>query len=222
MSTEHAADGDATHDGGHGPSGWRRWLFTTSHKDVGIIYLWLAVFWFIVGGTLAMLFRTELLTPDWGPFFNLNGYNALVSLHGLTMIFLVAVPVLVVGPVPDPGFVQLSGAVPVGARRSPGPRRPDFVSLTPRGRRVIPARLWTAFGRFAVGVPNVRRRVAVRGRILCESVPVIGIVVRWAVAVVRSPVRRGVARGVGGVCVGRLGVAVVGRTHCPPVGALAV
>ncbi|MFB6165485.1 MAG: cbb3-type cytochrome c oxidase subunit I [Haloarculaceae archaeon] len=91
MSAETATGDDAGHDD-HEPSGWRRWVFTTSHEDVGIIYLWLAVFWFIMGGALAMLFRTELLTPADGPLFNLNGYNALFSLHGLTMIFLVAVP----------------------------------------------------------------------------------------------------------------------------------
>ncbi|MFB6130123.1 MAG: cbb3-type cytochrome c oxidase subunit I, partial [Salinigranum sp.] len=88
MSTE-----TASHGGGHEQrTGWRRWLFTTSHKDVGIIYMWLTVWWFLVAGTAAMLFRTELLTPAWGPFFNLLGYNALVTLHGITMIFLVAVP----------------------------------------------------------------------------------------------------------------------------------
>ena len=84
---EHGVD-----DHEHSPTGWRRWLFTTSHKDVGIIYMWLTIFWFIVAGAAAMLFRTELLTPGDGPFFNLLGYNSLVTLHGLTMIFLAAVP----------------------------------------------------------------------------------------------------------------------------------
>jgi len=90
MSTATAEAGDG-HDQVE-PTGWRKWVFTTDHKRVGIIYLWLAMWWFLVAGAAAMLFRTELLTPARGPFFNLLGYNSLVTLHGITMIFLVAVP----------------------------------------------------------------------------------------------------------------------------------
>ncbi len=76
----------------HGPTGWRYWLYTTDHKVIGIIYLWHALVAFALGGLLALVFRTELaLDPD-VVLLSQSGYNASISIHGLTMIFFVILP----------------------------------------------------------------------------------------------------------------------------------
>ena len=72
----------------------RRWLFTTSHKDIGTLYLVLSLVMLFAGGLLALLIRAELFEPGMQlmrPIF----YNSLVTMHGLTMIFLVIMPALV-------------------------------------------------------------------------------------------------------------------------------
>ena len=51
---EHAHD----HDHDHGaPSGWRRWVYATNHKDIGTMYLLFSFTMLIVGGILALLIR---------------------------------------------------------------------------------------------------------------------------------------------------------------------
>jgi cytochrome c oxidase subunit 1 len=87
---DHPPEGDhGADDDHHGPEGWRYWLYTTDHKVIGIIYLWHGLFAFGLAGLVALIFRTDLAgSPDsW--FLSLNGYNALVTVHGLTMIFFV-------------------------------------------------------------------------------------------------------------------------------------
>jgi cytochrome c oxidase subunit I+III len=64
----------------------RRWLQTTNHKDIGILYLITALFFLVFGGLLALLFRIELLSPA-ADFLGESGYNQAVSLHGLLMVF---------------------------------------------------------------------------------------------------------------------------------------
>ena len=76
---------------------WRRgrvasWVTTVDHKRIGILYLWTTLVFFAVGGLLALLIRTQLLTPNEG-FMTKNSYNEAVTIHGTTMIFLVLVPV---------------------------------------------------------------------------------------------------------------------------------
>ncbi|WP_295615517.1 cbb3-type cytochrome c oxidase subunit I [Chamaesiphon sp. GL140_3_metabinner_50] len=74
---------------------WNRYLtFTTDHKEIGIQYLFVTFFFFLVGGLMAMLIRAELLTPQ----LNLLSrplYNGLFTLHGTIMIFLWVIPVQV-------------------------------------------------------------------------------------------------------------------------------
>jgi len=91
MSHETADHGDG-HDDHHGPTGWRYWLYTTDHKVIGIIYLWHAMVAFGLGGLLALTFRTDLALAADNVLLSLGGYNAAVSIHGLTMIFLVILP----------------------------------------------------------------------------------------------------------------------------------
>ncbi|MEX1062733.1 MAG: cbb3-type cytochrome c oxidase subunit I, partial [Balneolaceae bacterium] len=69
------------------------WLTTVDHKKIGLMYLVSTTIFFFAGGILAVLLRTELLTPT--PFF-LSGdaYNQIFTLHGAIMIFLFLVPVV--------------------------------------------------------------------------------------------------------------------------------
>ena len=71
---------------------WVDWVTTTDHKRIGILYLFTTVFFFLVGGVEALLMRIQLGTPD-NTFLDPNTYNALFTLHGTTMIFLVVVPI---------------------------------------------------------------------------------------------------------------------------------
>ncbi len=63
----------------------RRWLFTTNHKDVGILYFVTSIVFFFVAGTLALLMRTQLAVPA-NNFLNANEYNQAVTMHGLVML----------------------------------------------------------------------------------------------------------------------------------------
>jgi cytochrome c oxidase subunit I len=67
------------------------WLLTTDHKRIGILYLISLTFFFLVGATLGILMRLEMLTPGetiMGP----QTYNTLFTLHGIIMIFLFVIP----------------------------------------------------------------------------------------------------------------------------------
>jgi cytochrome c oxidase subunit I len=71
---------------------WIDWVTTTDHKKIGLLYLFTTAFFFLVGGVEALLMRIQLGTPD-NTFLDPNTYNALFTLHGTTMIFLVVVPI---------------------------------------------------------------------------------------------------------------------------------
>ena len=63
----------------------KRWLTTTNHKDIGILYLVAAVFFLLVGGLIAELMRAQLATPN-GNVLSATVYPEAVTLHGLIMI----------------------------------------------------------------------------------------------------------------------------------------
>ena len=67
----------------------KRWLVTTNHKDVGILYLVTSLFFLVFGGVLALLMRVQLWSPR-APGEGILGplaYNQAVSVHGMIMIF---------------------------------------------------------------------------------------------------------------------------------------
>ena len=75
----------------HAAKGLRSWLTTTDHKRIGIMYLIMIVTFFFFGATLGLLMRLELIAP--GKQFLSNGaYNRILTLHGITMIFLFIIP----------------------------------------------------------------------------------------------------------------------------------
>src|SRR5438132_13574761 len=70
------------------------WVMTTDHKKLGIMYIVTAFFFFLVGGTEALLVRTQLAVPD-GKVLSPDQYNQVFTMHGTTMIFLFVIPTLV-------------------------------------------------------------------------------------------------------------------------------
>jgi cytochrome c oxidase subunit 1 len=68
-----------------------RW--SIDHKIIGVQYIATALFFFIIGGFLAMLIRWELLTPELDFMASGEAYNTLFTIHGTVMIFLWIVPV---------------------------------------------------------------------------------------------------------------------------------
>ena len=69
-----------------------RWLTTTDHREIGILYIVFGTVAGLWGGMDAMMLRTELLTPPadiWSP----ETYNALFTTHGLTMLIFFVLPV---------------------------------------------------------------------------------------------------------------------------------
>ena len=79
------------------PTGWRRYAYSTNHKDIGTMYLVFAVCAGIVGGVLSMLMRAELMEPGLQIFSDPHTFNVLVTSHGLIMIFFVIMPAMVGG-----------------------------------------------------------------------------------------------------------------------------
>ena len=69
----------------------KSWLLTVDHKRIALLYLISITFFFIIGGTAAALFRTELLSPR-GWLFSSETYNRLFTAHGVVMVFLFLVP----------------------------------------------------------------------------------------------------------------------------------
>jgi len=67
------------------------WMTTVDHKKIGLMYLASIAFFFFIGGVLALLLRTELLTPA-QTFIDADVYNQVFTLHGAIMIFFFLVP----------------------------------------------------------------------------------------------------------------------------------
>ncbi len=67
------------------------WLTTTNHKQIGILYIVTTFLFFLLGGLLALLMRTELARPGL-QFLSKSEYNQIFTIHGTTMIFLFIAP----------------------------------------------------------------------------------------------------------------------------------
>ena len=102
----HAGPEDHSHDEHDHPRGIGRYLFSTNHKDIGVMYLWFAVIAGIIGFAMSGLMRIELENPGVTFLPLLTGgdvdaayhmFNVLVTGHGLIMVFFMVMPAMIGG-----------------------------------------------------------------------------------------------------------------------------
>ncbi|MBT5265701.1 MAG: cytochrome c oxidase subunit I [Rhodospirillaceae bacterium] len=85
-------------DHDHTPKGFvRRWLYSTNHKDIGTMYLILAIIGAFVGGGMSIYMRMELQAPGVQYMPDGQFWNVIVTAHGLIMVFFVVMPALIGG-----------------------------------------------------------------------------------------------------------------------------
>jgi cytochrome c oxidase subunit 1 len=94
------------------------WVTTVDHKRIGIMYVLYALTFFVVGGVEALLMRVQLLHPH-ADFVSPQVFNQLFTMHGTTMIFFVAMPLVF-------GFVNYLVPLMIGARDMAFPRLNAF------------------------------------------------------------------------------------------------
>ncbi|WP_246142947.1 cytochrome c oxidase subunit I [Pasteuria penetrans] len=85
-----------------------QWVTTVDHKKIGILYFLSGFFFLLVGGLEAMLMRLQLSFPGLNIFVG-DTFNQLLTMHGTTMIFLAAMPLLL-------GFMNYMVPLQIGAR----------------------------------------------------------------------------------------------------------
>jgi heme/copper-type cytochrome/quinol oxidase subunit 1 len=98
--------------------GLKGFLATVDHKRIGLRYLYTGLAFFVAGGVMALLMRLQLIGPE-QDLLDPEAYNQLFSMHGATMMFLFATPVL-------SGFGNYFVPLQIGARDMAFPRLNAF------------------------------------------------------------------------------------------------
>ncbi len=73
--------------------GWRGKLTTVNNNDIGLMFLFAAGLFFVIGGILAMMIRAQLASPR-SMFMGPELYNQVFTMHGTIMMFLFAIPLI--------------------------------------------------------------------------------------------------------------------------------
>ena len=71
--------------------GLSAWIFSTDHKRIGILYMIGIIIFLVAGMSLGFVMKTEMLSPG-KTLVDAQTYNAIFTLHGIIMIFLVIIP----------------------------------------------------------------------------------------------------------------------------------
>jgi cytochrome c oxidase subunit I len=90
------------------------WVTTTDHKKIGVMYIYTAFFFFLFGGVLALLIRTQLATAN-NAFLSPEAYDQVFTMHATIMIFLFMMPIWT-------GFGNYLVPLMIGARDMAFPR----------------------------------------------------------------------------------------------------
>ncbi|AXI08969.1 cytochrome c oxidase subunit I [Oceanobacillus zhaokaii] len=84
------------------------YLTTVDHKKIGNMYIAAGAFFFLIGGLEALIIRIQLIKPE-NDFISAGLYNEMITMHGTTMIFFAATPILI-------GFMNAIMPLQIGAR----------------------------------------------------------------------------------------------------------
>ncbi|HSV11659.1 MAG TPA: cytochrome c oxidase subunit I [Hanamia sp.] len=98
--------------------GLLQWISSVDHKMIGIMYLLIALIFFLIGGAEALLMRIQLAEPV-NHFLTPEAYDQIFTMHGTTMIFLVAMPAVL-------GFSVYFAPLMIGANEMAFPRMNSF------------------------------------------------------------------------------------------------
>jgi cytochrome c oxidase subunit 1 len=94
-ATTHDHAHDEHHE--HHQSFVTRWLFSTNHKDIGTLYITLALIGGLTGMVLSLVMRAQLMYPGSHIVVDGQQWNTIVTAHGLLMIFFSVMPALIGG-----------------------------------------------------------------------------------------------------------------------------
>ena len=94
------------------------WVTTVDHKRLGLLYIGFALVFLVIGGLEATIMRIQLLRPH-NDFVSPQVFNRMMTMHGTTMIFFVAMPILF-------GFANYLVPLMIGARDMAFPRLNAF------------------------------------------------------------------------------------------------
>src|SRR5215831_8299745 len=90
------------------------WVITVDHKKLGLMYIGYALLFLVIGGIEATIMRIQLMVPH-AHFVSPQVFNRMFTMHGTTMIFFVAMPILF-------GFANYLVPLMIGARDMAFPR----------------------------------------------------------------------------------------------------
>src|SRR5215470_11251977 len=94
------------------------WVITVDHKRLGILYIIYALTFLVFGGVEAAIMRIQLMYPH-NHFVSPQVFNRMFTMHGTTMIFFMAIPILF-------GFANYLVPLMIGARDTAFPRLNAF------------------------------------------------------------------------------------------------
>ena len=125
------------------------WVTTVDHKRLGIMYIGYALIFLVIGGIEATIMRIQLIVPHNG-FVSPQVFNRMFTMHGTTMIFFVAMPILF-------GFANYLIPLMIGARDMAFPRLNAFSFwMTAFGGLLLYSSMVGAYGLYGAGnAPDV-------------------------------------------------------------------